>query len=324
MSSFSSKAITYSFTIGAIGGMIIILKRKAHGITFNGDERIHGRTVIVTGANCGIGYQTAGMLAARGGRVIMACRDMKKCEDAKEEIIKNTWNKKVFCKHLDLASLDSIREFAEDFNKNESRLDILINNAGIMRCPKQITKDGFEMQLGVNYLGHFLLTNLLLDKLKRCAPSRIVNLIAISQKKGKINFEDLNSDTNYDAGKAYDQSQLAIMLFTKELAQRLDDTGVTVNAAYPGITKSELGRHLSVNKSYISSFFMKPINYVVMRTLEEGSATPVHCAIAHDVRNTTGKLFYNMEEKEVTGDANNENIAKRLWLTSEKWTRLTD
>lgn len=142
--------------------------------------------------------------------------------------------------------------FASSFKKKEPTLNILINNAGVMRCPHTLTKDGLEMQLGVNHMGHFLLTNLLLDTLKQSSPSRIVVVSSIAHTRGDINVTDLNSEKSYDEGAAYNQSKLANILFTIELAKRLQSTGVTVNALHPGIVDTELMRHMGIFKSYIS------------------------------------------------------------------------
>lgn len=191
---------------------------------------------IITGANCGIGKETAKDVARRGAVVYMGCRDLVKCEEARKEIILATKNRNVYCRELDLASFSSIKQFAKRFKSEQNRLDLLINNAGVMRIPKrQVTKEGFEEQIGVNHLGHFLLTHLLLDYLKACAPSRIINVSSIAHTRGSIDTSDFNSEKNYDPKKAYEQSKLANVLFTRELAKRLKDTGVTVNALHPGI-----------------------------------------------------------------------------------------
>ncbi|XP_077406217.1 retinol dehydrogenase 13-like isoform X2 [Vanacampus margaritifer] len=184
--------------------------------------RVNGKTVIITGANTGIGKETAQELARRGGRIIMGCRDMEKCEAAAKEIRGNTLNPHVYACHLDLASMKSIREFAERIKEKEKRVDVLINNAGVMRCPAWKTEDGFDMQFGVNHLGHFLLTNLLLDRLKESAPSRVINLTSLAYVVGKMDFEDLNWEKKkFDTKQAYCQSKLANVLFTRELAKRL-------------------------------------------------------------------------------------------------------
>lgn len=138
------------------------------------------------------------------------------------------------------------------FKKERQELHVLVNNAGVMRCPKMQTKDGIELQFGVNHLGHFLLTNLLLDLLKHSSPSRVANVSSLAHTRGEIKVADLNSEQNYDSGKAYSQSKLSNVLFTRELARRLQGTGVTVNALHPGIVHTELGRHMSFFNSYMA------------------------------------------------------------------------
>lgn len=184
-------------------------------------------------------------MARSGGTIYMACRDHNKCEVARKKIIEETGNVNVFNRHLDLASFASIRKFASDFLAEEIRLDILINNAGVMVCPKTYTTDGFEYQIGVNHLGHFLLTHLLLEMLKRSAPSRIVVVSSITHAiLAWIKKEDLNSDKSYNRYLAYSQSKLANILFTRHLALKLKGTGVTVNALHPGCIMTELPRHI--------------------------------------------------------------------------------
>nr|XP_020745277.1 retinol dehydrogenase 13 isoform X2 [Odocoileus virginianus texanus] len=238
----------------AVGGAVL-LKDFVSGGACPSKATIPGKTVIVTGANTGIGKQTALELAKRGGNIILACRDMEKCEAAAKEIRGETLNHRVNARHLDLASLKSIREFAAKVTEEEEHVHILINNAAVMRCPHWTTEDGFEMQLGVNYLGHFLLTNLLLDKLKASAPSRIINVSSLAHVAGHIDFEDLNWEKRkYDTKAAYCQSKLAVVLSTKELSRRLQGTGVTVNALHPGVARTELGRHTGMHSSAFSSF----------------------------------------------------------------------
>ncbi|XP_022283202.1 retinol dehydrogenase 13 isoform X2 [Canis lupus baileyi] len=238
----------------AVGGAVLLRDYIAGGACPS-KATIPGKTVIVTGANTGIGKQTALELARRGGNIILACRDMEKCEAAAKEIRGETLNHRVSAWHLDLASLKSIREFAAKIIEEEEQVHILVNNAAVMRCPHWTTKDGFEMQFGVNHLGHFLLTNLLLDKLKASAPSRIINLSSLAHVAGHIDFDDLNWEKRkYDTKAAYCQSKLAVILFTKELSRRLQGTGVTVNALHPGVARTELGRHTGMHSSAFSSF----------------------------------------------------------------------
>ncbi|XP_029335107.1 retinol dehydrogenase 13 [Mus caroli] len=243
--------------VGTVIGGTVLLKDYVAGGACPSKATIPGKTVIVTGANTGIGKQTALELAKRGGNIILACRDMEKCEVAAKDIRGETLNPRVRAEHLDLASLKSIREFARKIIKEEERVDILVNNAAVMRCPHWTTEDGFEMQFGVNYLGHFLLTNLLLDKLKASAPSRIINLSSLAHVAGHIDFDDLNWQMKkYDTKAAYCQSKLAVVLFTKELSHRLQGSGVTVNALHPGVARTELGRHTGMHNSAFSGFML--------------------------------------------------------------------
>ncbi|XP_043930002.1 retinol dehydrogenase 12-like isoform X2 [Protopterus annectens] len=200
-----------------------IRKFAAGGVCVS-TARLDGKTVIITGANTGIGKETARDLAKRGARIIIACRDVIKGEIAAQEVIAETGNKQVIVRKLDLADSSSVKQFAEKILKEEQHLHILINNAGVMMCPYSKTVDGFEMQFGVNHLGHFLLTFLLLDLIKRSAPARIVNVSSLAHLFGRINFSDLQSEKNYDSGRAYCQSKLANVLFTRELARRLEET----------------------------------------------------------------------------------------------------
>uniref|UniRef100_A0A673UMA9 Retinol dehydrogenase 13 n=1 Tax=Suricata suricatta TaxID=37032 RepID=A0A673UMA9_SURSU len=208
--------------LGTVAGGAVLLRDYVAGGSCPSKATIPGKTVIVTGANTGIGKQTALELAKRGGNVILACRDMEKCEAAAKDIRRETLNHHVNARHLDLASLKSVREFAAKIIEEEEHVHILVNNAAVMRCPHWTTEDGFEMQFGVNHLGHFLLTNLLLDKLKASAPSRVINLSSLAHVAGHIDFEDLNWEKRkYDTKAAYCQSKLAVLLFTKELSRRL-------------------------------------------------------------------------------------------------------
>ncbi|KAL5007920.1 hypothetical protein ScPMuIL_013501 [Solemya velum] len=315
-------AIHLSFLGASVGG-IVLLKDYMGGAKYTGEERIVGKTVIITGANTGIGKVTATELARRGGRIIMACRDIEKCEQARAEIVLETANRNVVCKRLDLASIASIRAFSKNINEKESHLECLINNAGVMRCPKTLTEDGFEMQLGTNHLGHVLLTHLLLDKLKQSAPSRIINLSSLAHKRGRINFEDLNSSKKYDPSEAYDQSKLANILFTRELAERLKGTGVTVNAVHPGVVKTELQRHMSVSNSYFSGFFLGPIMWLLLKTPIQGVQTTLRCVLDPKLAEVTGEYFSDCQVTDVAPQAKDVKAAKRLWAISEKWMRIT-
>ncbi|XP_033734338.1 retinol dehydrogenase 13-like [Pecten maximus] len=308
---------------GTICGAVVLIKDYTKGRKYKSEERMAGKTVIVTGANSGIGKATSHDLAKRGARVIMACRDMGACGRAKDTIIKETYNQNICCKYLDLSSMQSIRKFAEEMNK-ENRVDILINNAGIMMCKRALTAEGIELQLGVNHFGSFLLTHLLLDKLKASAPSRIVNLTSLSYKTSCINFEDLNSENNYSESEAYKQSKFALVLSTKEYAKKLEGTGVTINLVYPGVTKTKISRHTDLQKSFLSWIVLGPVFWLVEKSPEEGAQTVIYAAVEPSIEKTNGKIFIDLEEQEIPYlRKTDEADGKRLFATSQKWSRIT-
>lgn len=252
----------------------------------------------------------------------MGCRDLVKCEEARKEIILGTRNKNVFCRELDLASFSSIKTFAKRFKSEQNRLDILINNAGVMRCPRSVTNEGFEMQIGVNHLGHFLLTHLLLDYLKASAPSRIINVSSIAHTRGVIDTSDFNSEKNYDPKKAYEQSKLANVLFTRELAKRLKNTNVTVNALHPGIVDTELMRHMSVVNSFFGKIFVYPFLWLFTKRPDSGAQTTLYCALDERLEKVSGKYFADCKQAEIGENAKDDAIALWLWKLSEKWCRI--
>ena len=213
---------------------------------FKSKAKLVNKTVIITGANTGIGKETAINLAKRKAKVIIACRNPERGRNAEQEIRRKSGSDNVFYHHLDLASLTSVRQFAEWAIEEEPHIDILINNAGIMACPYWKTEDGYEMQFGVNHLGHFLLTNLLLEKMKESPAARIITVSSSLHKsiKGGLNFDDLNSEENYDPRVAYCRSKLANILFTRTLAKKLIGTNVTANCLHPGVVWTELMRHI--------------------------------------------------------------------------------
>ena len=196
-------------------------------------------------------------LAKRNARVILACRSVERGETAAVEVRKRSGNDNAVFVQLDLASLDSVRKFAAKILEEEPRIDILINNAGVMAIPeRKLTQDGFEMQFGVNHLGHFLLTNLLLDRIKEAPSARIVNVSSGTYLMGNLDFDNLNSEESYDPLAAYGTSKLANILFTRSLAKCLEGTGVTANSLHPGVVITELGRHLtpSMVRSHNNNF----------------------------------------------------------------------
>jgi NAD(P)-dependent dehydrogenase (short-subunit alcohol dehydrogenase family) len=204
-----------------------------------------GRVAVITGSNTGLGYETAAALAHHGAHVVLAVRNLDKGKDAATLIQRRSPNASVALQELDLTSLDSIRAAAEQLRSDHDRVDLLINNAGVMMTPKSTTKDGFELQLGTNHLGHFVFTGLLLDRLLPVSGSRVVTVSSMGHRIGRIRFDDLQSDRSYSRAGAYGQSKLANLLFTYELQRRLASHGTTIAvAAHPGSSTSELSRNV--------------------------------------------------------------------------------
>ncbi len=204
-----------------------------------------GRTAVVTGANSGIGFAAAQVLAGRGGTVVLACRDTGRAKEAAARIIAAAPGAVVSVVRLDLASLASVREAAAEIRGRHDRLDLLVNNAGVMIPPYGTTADGFELQIGINHLGHFALTGLLLDRLLPVPGSRVVTVASLTHRASQINFDDLQSQRRYRRQAAYGQSKLANLLFTYELQRRLGAAGARTSAlaAHPGFARTKLNRH---------------------------------------------------------------------------------
>ena len=205
-----------------------------------------GRVAVITGANTGLGYETASALAARGAHVVLAVRNLDKGKDAATLISKRSPGASVALQELDLTSLDSVRAAAEQLRADHDRIDLLINNAGVMYPPKSTTADGFELQFGTNHLGHFAFTGLLLDRLLPVAGSRVVTVSSIGHRiRADIHFDDLQWERRYNRVEAYGQSKLANLMFTYDLQRRLASHGTTIaTAAHPGGSNTDLMRHL--------------------------------------------------------------------------------
>ncbi|KAK9297922.1 hypothetical protein QLX08_008462 [Tetragonisca angustula] len=319
-------AVSKPFYLYSAGLTVIgtgyILKDYFSGDLYDNEQKLTDKVVIVTGANTGIGKEVVRDLAKREAKVIMACRDMEKCESTRLNIVMESKNKYVYCRPCDLASQKSIKDFVEQFKKEHKNLHILINNAGVMRCPKNYTQEGIEMQFGVNHIGHFLLTNLLLDVLKVSIPSRIVNISSTAHKRGKIKLDDLNSDKNYEPGEAYAQSKLANILFTKELANKLKGTGVTVNAVHPGIVRTEIMRYMGIYQHRLGKWLVDSLTWIFIKTPRKGAQPVLFAALDPSLDNVTGEYFVDNKIAEVSDEAKNDKIAKWLWAVSEKWTKL--
>lgn len=275
--------------------------------------------ILITGANSGMGKETAMALAKQNKHVVMMCRNKEKCEAALKEFKAESNNPDVDLLLCDLADLASVRQFASVFIKKYDRLDVLINNAGVVNLKWYETKDGFEQQFGVNHLAPFLLTRLLLPLLKKSAPSRIVVVSSAAYKFGHIQFDDLQSAKKYRTFKVYGQSKLANVLMTYELARRLKGTGVTVNAVHPGAVSTNLGidRSSGFGKSIVR--LLKPF----FQTAKEGAKTAIYLATSPEVSQVSGKYFVILKEKKTTGESVDLQLAKKLWVVSEQLTGLS-
>jgi len=302
--------------LAVIAGLLYLLKWWMQGPKVTSKAKLDGKTVVITGANTGIGKTTALDMSRRGAKVVMLCRDMERAEMAAADIRDDTKGEVIVHK-LDLADLASVRECAEQLGNSLEKIDILINNAGIMACPKMKTKDGFEMQFGTNHLGHFLLTNLLMPQLKKAAPgARIVNVSSLAHTNGRMNWDDINYDnTPYDRFKSYSQSKLANVLFTKELARKGEGSGVNAYALHPGVIKTELGRHMEG---------MGPIMKMMWRccgafikTPESGANTTIYCSVEESIADHNGRYYSDCAEKRPASQAENMDDAKKLWELSE-------
>jgi len=226
--------------VAAVVGLRIIRKWASGGVC-RSSAKLDGKTVIITGANAGIGKYTAIDLARRNARVILACRNQEKGLRTEFDVRRVTGNYDVYFRQLDLSSFKSIRKFAKEILQEESRVDILINNAGLLNPPSTTTEDGFESHFGVNHLGHFLLTNLLLDRIKQAPEGRIVNVSSIGHKfSPQLDLDTINSPENLTSYYNYCRSKLANVLFTKALAKRLQGTNVTANALHPGTVTTHI------------------------------------------------------------------------------------
>lgn len=312
-------------TVGTVYGLSVLLRSDKIIFDVEGTQRIVGKTVLITGANSGLGLETSKELAKRGGRILMACRDPQKCEAVRKMIIDETNNPSIFCYEVDLSSIKSIHDLAENIKANEKRLDILINNAGVLGVPESITMDGFETHLGVNYLGPFLLTNLLLGKMKDSAsaaiPARILNITSHSHIKFRIHFKDLNMTENYSYQDAYAQSKLALIYFTQELADRYNKDHISAYAVCPKTADTALGRHLKINNS-ISYYILKPLTALTLVPAKQAINTIIKCAVDPDVAHKSGEFWTEGVIAEAAANAYNPDTQARLWIVSEYWTRL--
>ena len=277
-----------------------------------------GRVSLITGGNSGIGKATALGLAKLGSSVVIVSRDKDKGEAALIEIRGKSGNRNVDLMIADMSSQDSVRELAHDFYGRYKKLHVLINNAGVILPKRVVTVDGLEATFATNHLGHFLLTNLLLDVLKASAPSRIINITSSAHYGTEVNFDDLQGEKKYSMYAVYSQSKLANVLFTYELARRLDGTGVTVNCLHPGVVRTGFGKDqgglLTIGFRIMSPFMMSP---------DKAARAEIYLAASPELEGVTGKYFSKGRSAKSSRESYDENAAERLWNVSAELTKLS-
>lgn len=287
-----------------------------------------GRIAIVTGANIGLGFETALGLAKKEMTVVLACRNIEKATLAKQDILKEVPNADLEIMQIDLSKLDAVRAFAKTYLEKYQTLDLLINNAGVMVPPFSLTKDGFELQMAANYFGHFLLTGLLLKTILATPNSRIVSLSSMAHRSGKINFDDLQSRQKYSAIQAYSQSKLACLMYGYELQRRLEVAGHTTTIstiAHPGASHTNLGQHIPKWAMTLFSVFMPLFSHSAKAGAQPTLWAAIGVAEGGDYFGPTG--FREIKGKpgkvDSTPLSKDKDIAKKLWEVSEQLTDIS-
>jgi NAD(P)-dependent dehydrogenase (short-subunit alcohol dehydrogenase family) len=270
---------------------------------------MESKIIIVTGSNSGIGKETAKVLAEMGATVIMAVRNREKGEMARAEIFAETGNESVSVMVCDIASGDSIRRFSEEFKSRHDRLDVLINNAGAVFAKRQLSVDGMESSMAVNYVGPFRLTRELLPLLKASTPSRIVNVSSGLSGSAEIDFDDLQREKGYKGMQAYAGSKLMLTTYTLELARRLEGTGVTANVVEPGFVATNLGRNSGSLLNSVMFTLVRPMQI----TPDKAAENTVYAATSPKLEGVTGRVFAKKQEKQTPSITQNGEARRRLW-----------
>jgi NAD(P)-dependent dehydrogenase (short-subunit alcohol dehydrogenase family) len=278
---------------------------------------MQGKTCLVTGATSGLGAVAALELAKRGATVIVAGRSASKCAAHAEEIRRAT-GARVETAVADLASMEQVRRMAGEVARKSERLDVLVNNAGTYLFERTLTPDGFEKTFAVNYLAPFLLTNLLLDRLKASPSARVVNVSSMAHANGAIDFENLQGERHYERLDAYARSKLALLMFTYELARRLEGTRVTANALHPGVVATELG-----SEGGVKEWLRVRVRNLTKRSMlspEEGGRFLVHAASAPELEGVSGRYLDRGREAESSPSSRDAAVQRKLWDVSERLT----
>lgn len=290
---------------------VILIRRIMAGGICTSTKRLDGQNIIITGCNVGIGKETALDLSTRGAKIIMACRDTKKAEKTAAFITQETGGK-VDVIQMNLSSLASIREFAEQIKGKYHRIHQLINNAGIMFAPQSKTDDGFDITIGTNHLGHFYLTHLLLPLMKHSEPARIINLASLGHWRGKMDFDNFHFEKgDYDLFKVYGTSKLANVLFTRQLAKEVKGSNIQVFSVHPGGVQSELGRYFP----YPINHLIKNVGQLFIKSTLEGAQTSIYCAT--DAVQDDLFYFADCTIGNPSPAARDDDAALKLWKHSE-------
>ncbi|HEX8684659.1 MAG TPA: SDR family oxidoreductase [Ardenticatenaceae bacterium] len=284
----------------------------------NTAQPMQGKVCMVTGATAGIGKETAKELARLGATVVIVGRSEEKSRATVTELRQQSGNASIEYILADLSVQEQIRQLAETFKSRHQRLDVLVNNAGAVMMSRQESKEGIEMTFALNHLNYFLLTMLLLDVLKASAPSRVINVSSGAHLAGRINFDDPQFARGYSGWRAYAQSKFANVLFTYELARRLEGTGVTANALHPGFVASNF---IATNNGRWARL-VRPIVQLAAISVAQGAETSTYLASSPEVEGVTGKYFEKKRAIASSGASYNEEVARRLWELSEQMTGL--
>jgi len=273
-----------------------------------------GKVCIVTGANSGIGRETTLGLAKQGAHVVMLVRDQERGKAAKEYVIEKACSESVDLMLCDLSSMEDIHRFSKEFSEKYNRLHVLINNAGAVFSKRDVTSEGFERTLAVNYLAPFVLTQDLLPLLKASSPSRVIGLTSGLHGKGIIDLDNLQSEGKYKGMNVYQNSKLMVVLFTYHLAKQIEGTGVTCNAVSPGFVATNLGKSSGSRMNSIMFGMMKPFQL----TPTEGAETSLYVASAPELEGVSGRHFTKSQEKESSEVTYDVDLQERLWNVTEK------
>jgi NAD(P)-dependent dehydrogenase (short-subunit alcohol dehydrogenase family) len=274
---------------------------------------MNNQTILITGASTGIGLHSAIGLAKLGANIVMVGRNQERTSQAVELVKSQTGNQQVSYLLADLSSLTEVRKLAQEFKDKHNKLDVLLNNAGAIFLSRKVSVDGYEMTVALNHLNYFLLTNLLLDTLKAAPSARIVNVASRAHYRGHVNFDDLQSQRGYNGMRVYSMSKLMNVLFTYELARRLQGTNVTANCLHPGFVAS----NFAGNNGWLVRTAM---NFMSGRiSVDEGARCSIYLASSPEVQGTSGKYFnFNLKETRSSEESYNQDTAKRLWDVSER------